>query len=208
MNYRSLPRYANSDLSEYRDLLFFGKAKAPSTPAQVFGTLFHDLVLEAKPPTGISTKMRAKLTAMQQAVFDNSTACEILSGAAVEQIQLWDDAKTGLPCKAKTDIVAPGGELMGDLKTTSCRNYKEFLASCERYAYDRQAAFYLDGNPGASHFIFLGVQKQAPFDVFIFEATANPGYIEEGRKKYQALLRSIEKVGFVPSSWGPQTLQV
>ena len=143
---------------------------------------------------------------MRESTLRNRFARGVLEVASVEQVQLWEDKQTGLPCKAQTDIWVSENELIVDIKTTSARSYGEFLQSCEDYAYDRQAAFYLDGTPQAKRFVILGVQKKAPFDVFYFEASACRGCIEGGRKKYQGLLRGIQKSGFIPSSWDRKTV--
>lgn len=139
---------------------------------------------------------------MRESILQNKFARHVLGMGEVEQVQIWVDDQTGLPCKALKDIWVAEEELIVDLKTTSARTYGEFLKTCEQYTYDRQAAFYLDGNPFAKRFVILGVQKRAPFEIFYFEATACRGCIEGGRKKYQGLLRGILKTGFTPSSWG------
>ena len=201
MSYRTMPRYANSDLGEFRNLLFSNKAPKPTSAALVFGTLFHSLLLEDKQPQGISPQMSKQLTAMCEAVARNRFAASVAPAAQVEQVRIWDDKVTGLPCKAQLDIWVAENELIVDVKTTSARSYGEFLKSCEQYSYDRQAAFYLDGTPGARRFVILGVQKQAPYEVFYFEASAARGCIEGGRKKYQGLLKGVQRTEFVPSSW-------
>ena len=207
MIYRSMPRYANSDLSEFRDLLFSNKVPKPPGAAQVFGTLFHSLLLEDKLALDLTPKMAKQLSSMRESTLRNRFARSVLEVASVEQVQLWEDKQTGLPCKAQTDIWVSENELIVDIKTTSSHSYGEFLQSCEDYAYDRQAAFYLDGTPYAKRFVILGVQKKAPFDVFYFEASACRGCIEGGRKKYQGLLRGILKSGFIPSSWDCKAVQ-
>lgn len=98
----------------------------------------------------------------------------------------------------------PESRLLVDIKTTSATTYGEFLQNCDQYSYDRQAAYYLDGTPDASRFVFLGVQKKAPYTVFYFEASACRGCVEGGRKKYRRLLRDIQHTGFTPSSWQRQ----
>ena len=201
MSYRSMPRYANSDLGEFRDTLFSFRIKKPSGPALTFGTMFHALTLECITPDNITTPVAKQLRSMREAVLQNKFARKVLGKGEVEQVQVWVDEQTGLPCKALRDITVADEELIVDLKTTSATTYGEFLKSCELYAYDRQAAFYLDGHPFAKRFVILGVQKQAPFDIFHFEATACRGCIEGGRKKYQGLLHGILRNGFVPSSW-------
>ena len=42
---------------------------------------------------------------------------------------------------------------------------------------------------GATRFLIIGVQKKAPHQVWRVGLTATPGLIEQGRKKYAALLR-------------------
>jgi hypothetical protein len=64
--------------------------------------------------------------------------------------------------------------LIVDLKTTSARSYGEFLKSCEDYGYDGSCfAIWMDA--GSRRFVILGVQKQAPYEVFYFEASAARG---------------------------------
>ena len=63
-----------------------------------------------------------------------------------------------------------------------------FLTTIEKYDYDRQAALYLDVL-GVTRFLIIGVQKKAPHNVWRVELTATPGLIEQGRKKYNTLLR-------------------
>ncbi|MDB5243658.1 MAG: hypothetical protein JWP57_4283 [Spirosoma sp.] len=201
-----MSRYANSDLTEFRQLLFSNKAPKLAGAARIFGTLFHSQLLESKLPEDASPAMQKQLKAMHESALRNKFLLNVLETAQVEQVRIWDDKVTGLPCKAQTDIWVAENELIVDLKTTSARSYGEFLKSCEEYAYDRQAAFYLDGTPGAKRFVILGVQKQAPYEVFYFEASAARGCIEGGRKKYQGLLKGVQRTGFVPSSWGIKKL--
>ncbi|GAA4465244.1 hypothetical protein GCM10023189_45590 [Nibrella saemangeumensis] len=201
MDYRSLPRYANSDLTEYRNQLFSTKPEKSFQAAQVFGTLFHSLLLEGSEPQAIPQATRKHLYAMRDSVRQNRFASKVLEAGQVEQVWHWDDPQTDLPCKCQTDIWVAATELIVDVKTTSAKSYGEFLDACNEFAYDRQAAFYLDGLPEASRFVLLGVQKKAPYEVFYFEASATRGCIEGGRKKYQSLLKGIQRSGFVPSSW-------
>ncbi len=198
--YRTLNRYANSDLSEFRNLIFGHTAK-PSGPALQFGQLFHAWVLEGVTPTDVTPARFKQLQQMREAVLQNKFARSVLETALTEHVHLWNDVQTGLPCKSQTDIWVPESRLLVDLKTTSAQTYGEFLHHCDQYSYDRQAAYYLDGAPDATRFVLLGVQKKAPFTVFYFEASACRGCVEEGRKKYQRLLGDIQRNGFTPSSW-------
>ena len=87
-------------------------------------------------------------------------------------------------------VISPDGRrtTLIDFKTTNYPDLPHFLASAERYDYDRQAALYLDAL-NATRFLIIGVHKKAPHAVWLFDATAAPSCIERGRKKYAALLR-------------------
>lgn len=201
MDYRQLPRYANSDLGEYRNSLFSFSARKPSQAALLFGTMFHSLILECNAPEEVSPATAKQLGAMRESILKNRFARQVLLRAEVEQVRTWTDPQTGLPCKSKIDILNEQEGLIVDLKTTRTKTYGEFLKSCVEYDYDRQGAYYLDGVEGAERFVILGVQKQPPFGVFYFEATSARGCIELGRKKYRALLGGIARSEFIPSSW-------
>lgn len=82
----------------------------------------------------------------------------------------------------------PAGSLLIDFKITSCPDLPYFLASAAQYDYDRQAALYLDAL-GATRLLIIGGQKKDPHQGWVADATAAPGFIEQGRKKYAALLR-------------------
>jgi len=99
---------------------------------------------------------------------------------------------SGVGVKLRPDLLVhsrAGRQLtLIDFKTSSAPDLTHFLATIEKYDYDRQAALYLDVL-GATRFLIIGVQKKAPYQVWRVELTALPGLIEQGRKKYTALLR-------------------
>lgn len=202
-NYRSLPRIANSDLTELKNHLF-GKPDFKSSPAQEFGTRFHDLLLletSVVPTSKGATAQKRMLDVM----WADALFCRLMRSAQVEMAQLWDDEPTGLPCKARIDIRVPDERLIVDVKTTSARSQNEFVSNCYRYDYDRQAAFYLDGcqqaGEYADQFIILGIQKQKPHNLYVVEVAADSIFLDYGRRKYRALMRSWKEIGFTPKSW-------
>ncbi len=201
--YRRLPRIANSDLTELKNQLF-GKPDFQNSPAQEFGTRFHDLLLLKTDvvPTGKGATAQKRMLDVMRA---NSLFCRLLRAAQVETAQLWEDKSTGLPCKARIDMRVPDEWLIVDVKTTSARSQQEFVSNCYMYDYDRQAAFYLDGcrqaGGCADQFIILGIQKQKPHNLYVVEITADSIFLDEGRRKYQRLLRSWKELNFKPKSW-------
>ena len=112
----------------------------------------------------------------------------------MEQVFTWTDRKTNLPCKAKVDIAYQDqiGLHLIDLKSTGVRNRMEFLASCDRYEYERQAAFYLDGT-GAESVAIYGIQKRGPYGVFRKWYTKRE--LERGRWMYGVILGRFWEIG-------------
>ena len=201
-NYRSFPAVSNSDLTEFERFL---TAEPNRIPVQAFaeGSAFHQLVLEPRCGRPIdSTIDQERLAQMVKAVKDTRFGRWALQWGRKEQPHLFRDATTGLLCKCQTDLTLRHG-LIVDIKTTRARTNAQFLRCCTQYQYDRQAAFYLDGL-GARRFVLLGVQKTPPFQVFYVEPTADAegrAFIQQGRERYQRLLRLFAKSSFRPSSW-------
>lgn len=203
MYYRSLPRISNSDLSELKADVF-GEVREKPVKAFAFGSALHELILEPTtilelPDVDLSLCMR-----LARQVRNDKFCRWALRFSKKETVQLWEDPETGLPLKSKLDIVHKG-RLVVDIKSTSCRTFADFMVSCEKYDYDRQAAFYLDAI-GGKKFAFVAVQKVKPFNVWIVEHHTNGVFIESGRKKYRRLLREWkhrELIGqpFTPSTW-------
>jgi hypothetical protein len=208
MTYRQLPRVANSDLTELKNQLL-GISSRPFSPAQAFGTRFHDFLLldtHAR-PNGPET---APLNRMLDVVRADPFFSRIQATAINETAQFWDDEQTGLPCKASLDMWLPDEGLIVDIKTTSARNQREFEQACYVYEYDRQAAWYLDGcrqvgeqadQARPDRFVLLGIQKQKPHNLYVVEVLGDSIFMDGGRRKYRRLLRSWQAIGVRPSSW-------
>jgi len=113
----------------------------------------------------------------------------------VEVCFVWDDPDSGVRCKARVDKwndSAPDGTAIYDLKTT--RDAGDFERAMVRFAYHRQAAFYLDGvractGAATVRFGIVAVEKDPPFAVR--GAMVGPETIEAGRGEYKRLLKQI-----------------
>lgn len=209
MEYRSIPSISNSDLTEFRNFLF-GRSERKPVKAFAFGTALHEMILEpgksGTNPQKVDLELVHKLaTVAREDKFLN----RILQISSKEEVRLWQDPETGFALKSKLDIVHEN-KLIVDLKSISCRTFEEFMTSCLKYDYDRQAAFYLDslGAEGAAdrQFAFVAIQKVKPFSVWKIEYAGDSDFIEFGRRKYQALLgewqrREAQGRRFVPSTW-------
>jgi hypothetical protein len=132
--------------------------------------------------TAISETDYAAITGMMEALDRHSIAAKIREeAAAVEVSRRWIDQDSGANCKGRADIISPDGMIF-DLKTTT--DIKGFRFSIKKYAYDRQAAFYVDGW-SAPGFGWIVIEKTPPYGVRIIRASANT--LADGRDLYKPL---------------------
>lgn len=221
-DYRALTRVSNSDLTRLKEE-HLGYWSTPSTrfipeKTKVFGRTFHQHLLEPETvrtvlaqlmpdilPDNpiIAPKLTDQLDTLTRTIRQDAFCRRHLRLSERERAILWTEPTTGITCKSRLDMVYTSPKrqnaLIIDLKTTSARTQAQFLESCYKYDYDRQAAFYLDslrhadGNEWGStrqfRFVFIGVMKQSPHRLFAVDATSIPGFIEYGQKKYRFWLR-------------------
>ncbi|OGX90127.1 PD-(D/E)XK nuclease-like domain-containing protein [Hymenobacter coccineus] len=192
--HRALPLVSNTDLTAAKNRAL-GITRRPNPNALAFGSHFHTAVLE--PGQYQRTTQRipwAQIEDLAAAVRRQRFCRDLLYRGHAEQTHTATHEATGLTVKVRPDlmITSPktGRVVLVDFKTTSCPDYASFCATIEKYDYDRQAALYVD-LLGAARFIIIGVQKKAPFEVWQFEVAEAPGLIEQGRKKYERLLKAI-----------------
>ena len=191
--HRALPQVSNTDLSELKAGIM-GQLRRPNPVALAYGSHFHTAVLE--PLHYARTDERgikwADLETLARQVRRQRYCRDLLYRGQAEQSYTATHTATGVGVKLRPDLLVrsrAGRQLtLIDLKTTSSPDRDHFLTTIEKYDYDRQAALYLDVL-GATRFLIIGVQKKDPHEVWRVELTAMPGLIEQGRKKYAALLR-------------------
>ena len=142
-----------------------------STPAQIFGTIVHAMVLEPHKAhdklfsitelnwttkEGKEEKARLekigmpiisaadleKALRMRDSVWANSHAAELLTGCQTEQQTTWTGYDAKVPCKAGIDAIGSAGIV--DLKTTIDASPEAFARAIRSYGYFMQAAHYID----------------------------------------------------------------
>ena len=203
-DYRALPAIANSDLSRLRDFLNGrGARSAGNNAALSFGTAFHTALLEPDSYVPGQKGVNDSLVWwMVEAVRHDADLRQMLETGIAEPSCLFTHAETNTLCKLRADLVlpTPGAYTMVDFKSTMAPDWHQFASQCSMFDYDRQAAFYLDAL-SADRFLLVGVQKVAPYGLFVVETT--PQLLAEGRAKYRALLtllvpgREAESLPFV-----------
>lgn len=85
-------------------------------------------------------------------------------------------------CKCKFDFY---GAVSGDIKSTTAKTEKEFIAACYRFDYFRSRAFYMD-IAGTDLDVIIGISKHN-FKIFKLVIKRGDKYHSEGVKQYQEL---------------------
>ena len=111
----------------------------------------------------------AQALQMADAVRSNSTAALLLANGQAEQSFWWDDIATGMRCKCRPDWF--DGETIVDLKTCQDASPAGFARAVAQWSYQVQAAHYLCGTL-AKRFVFVAVEKSAPYAVGVYELDA------------------------------------
>lgn len=105
---------------------------------------------------------------------------------------VWDDAETGVRCKARLDrLVHEFGGVVLDVKTTQDARADEFERSVFHWGYFRQLGFYQDGLTAhgfeMKHLVIAAVEKAAPWAVAGFRLS--DAAADAGREELRVLLR-------------------
>ncbi|TYZ12624.1 hypothetical protein FY528_04825 [Hymenobacter lutimineralis] len=209
-DHRALPFVSNTDLSNLKNELL-GLTRTGNPQALIFGSAFHEAVLEPDryhAPQELPPAQLRLLDTLAAAVRRQRYCRDLLYRGTAELTHTAVHEETGLTVKIRPDllVVTPrlGRRVLVDFKTTSCRDYAQFVGTIEQYDYDRQAAFYSDVLQ-ADRFLFIGVQKKAPHDIWLVELSADNHSMEQGRKKYCRLLRAYaEKYAQGLHKWARQ----
>lgn len=119
-----------------------------------------------------------RISRMRDAVFNHPTARAAFTGQLlIEHTIEWEDATTGAPCKCRFDCINTTLGVAPDLKSTKDASPQAFAKSVANYRYHVQEAFYTDGYnadplrvfPDRLSFIFVAVEKEAPYGVAVYE---------------------------------------
>lgn len=132
------------------------------------------------------------LSAMRSRVLAEPGIEVLLASTYRELIIVWQDAATGIWCKARLDLLDLGPTpYILDLKTTSDASERSFAYSCRDYGYTLQAGMYLEGinallGPDAvKGFIIIACEKDAPYRLEWYDMRR---HVEVGRKMFHELL--------------------
>ena len=197
-------------------LAYIKGEKTPPTPAMIFGSLVHSLVFnqadyavipecDRRTKEGkaiyeqflnqsagkeliITAAQLEQATAIKNAVI-NHPKVSILIEQGQAEIPIFGEIEE-MPARCKVDFLNTKYNVCIDLKTTTSSAPIEFSKSVWNYRYHVQAAFYMDLTK-AERFIFIAVEKDAPYNVELYEL--DPEAIERGRQEYKQDIEMLKK---------------
>jgi hypothetical protein len=197
-------------------LAYLQGEKQPPTPAMVFGSLVHSLVFnqadfavipecDRRTKEGKATYEQfliesagkelivtpdqyEKAAAIKKSVLNHPKAALLIDQGQAE-LPVFGEIE-GMPAKCKVDFLNTKYNVCVDLKTTASAAPDEFSRSVWNYRYHVQSAFYLDLTK-ASRFIFIAVDKEAPYNVELYELDSEA--IERGRQEYKQDIETLKK---------------
>ena len=118
------------------------------------------------------------LLAIRESIFSHPIAKKALEAPGVAESSIFAiDPETGLELKCRPDYLTEGNWIV-DLKTTTDASLAEFQRSVSKYRYHVQSAHYkkvveLDRGIPILGFIFIVVEKTAPYAVQVFQASSS-----------------------------------
>lgn len=129
-----------------------------------------------------------KLFAMQQSLYANEKARELLAEAIYESSYFWEDKESGLILKSRPDILHP--RIYVDLKTIDDASEYNYGREMMKYGYHIQAAMVDDAIKTLEDrellgFINLCVEKEYPYCIGI--RIIDDSAIRAGKAEYKKL---------------------
>ena len=120
----------------------------------------------------------------------------LLAPGTTELSVVWDDAETGVRCKARIDRLCEiGGGIVLDLKTTSDARPFAFAKKIFEFGYYRQKAMYQDAlrahGVDTEHLVFAAIENEAPYLVAGYRLS--DGAADMGRAELRVLLRRFAR---------------
>lgn len=120
-------------------------------------------------------------------------ATALLKAGISEKSFYWQDPKTGILCKSRTDNISDFAIL--DVKSTEDASHAGFVRSCAKYNYDMSAAMYREGvfhvDDNFLDYAFLAVEKKAPYGIGLYIASEE--MLASGMVRFERALQRLKE---------------
>lgn len=135
-----------------------------------------------------------EIEGMANSIELHKDAKALISGADYEKSLFWTDPETGILCKVRPDIWH--NNFICDLKTTQSGALKDFQKSVYNYSYHIQAGMIQEAlkhvlGVDMQNFIFVAVEKEAPYAVAVYRL--DPLAVSLGVAKFKNILQGIKQ---------------
>lgn len=152
---------------------------------------FEAFVKESSGATVLDSDSMGLVQHMSNAIRCHDLAATLLDVPGDSEVcVVWDDAETGIRCKARIDRYA-AGKIGVDIKTTRNASPGAFSKSVFDFGYHRQVAWYADGfyavTGKATPFVIVAVENESPWAVCVYRLEDEA--VEFGRDDNRRWLR-------------------
>ena len=161
--------------------------------------LYAEFENKAKNRDIITQENYDMVCAMKKRVMENRYAKALLNGN-VENSMYYTDDLTGIDCKIRPDCYKVVGDkvIITDLKSCKSAAPEDFTRDIVKYGYDLQCAMYKIGVSKVLNvplenieFVFVAVEKKAPYLMGIYETDNN--IFERGESLYRKYLGMLKQ---------------
>lgn len=142
----------------------------------------------------LSPEDHAICMGLRDSAYRSETVRSLLTGSGeVELSMLWEEATSGVLCKARWDRHSPDlpGGVIVDLKTTRSALRRDFERTIFGLRYHCQGGLYLDSARArklpARHYVIIAAEKEPPFAVAPYRLTE--GATDAGMDQLRPLLQ-------------------
>lgn len=165
----------------------------------VFGNACHGsfLVRADISAYSLSVKERRYISAMCEALWKNVVVKQLMDKAICEVKK--KKKLNGVLVAYILDINQKHRKRGADLKTTNAKNLEDFISKAIDFGYFRQGETYKVAE-GLKDFVFIGIQKEPPFNVYILDVSLYPEEVKYAQQELEFLLYWYANYGVVENT--------
>jgi hypothetical protein len=161
----------------------------------IFGNATHtSFLLNKSEHKGLSRKEISYISAMCKKLWAHPVVRQLMDKAVCEKKK--KRRLNGVLVAYILDINQKFLKRGADLKTTTCKTLEEFIEKAIAFGYFRQGETYKVAE-GLKDFIFIGIQKEPPFNVYILDVSLYPQEIKYAKQELEFLLYFYQNYGNV-----------
>jgi hypothetical protein len=159
-----------------------------------FGNACHEQFALGKHEREVTVIQQRALNIMCKKLHEHPVVKRLLKGA-IQEVKK-KTKLNGVLISYILDIHQLTTKLGGDLKTTTAKSLEEFVEKAIEFGYPRQGVTYKVAEK-LKDFIFIGIQKEPPYNVYIMILSEYPDEIAYSMEELEFLLYFFQNYGKV-----------